>query len=277
MALILALVVLPLATSNYFIIWITILAMIYSVLSISWLFMEKQAGWTSFAHSIPFGLAAYAFAVNPALVLPSVLAALAAFLVLSTFGRAKFTLSTFIITVAAWTLSYYIVFEQNGVLVGGEEGFSVKSLDLTTSYILSALLLLSSYIVVKTLTASPIGLKIAAARDDEEAARAVGVDVVRMRIIAYFASIVLASLAGICYALFFGHVSSDVFSIEVSLFPFVATFIAGNRCKSTVLGSYTIDIISRVLSGVIPEFHLVIYSAVLITSPLLRRWWDDRG
>ncbi len=263
----------PILTQNYSILWISTLSMIYSLLVISWLFMERQSGWTSFAHSIPFGLAAYLLAIYPYAVFIAPLASTALFLTISKLDRVKFVFVTFVLTVVFWLSSFYMVIERNGISIGGEEGFSVLSLYLSESYIFAVLLLISSYVFVRVLEKSSIGLKMAAMRDDEEAARAIGINVFKYRFMNFVISCSIASLSGICYALFFGHVSPDVFSIEVALFPFIATFIAGRAWISAVVGSYILVIVSRVFSGFVPDFHLLIYAIVLIASPKLRRWW----
>lgn len=72
-AIILALLLLPLLLRSSFIVSVATMAVVYSILSLSWFFMEKEAGWTSLVHSIPFGIAAYALAINPVLIIPAFL------------------------------------------------------------------------------------------------------------------------------------------------------------------------------------------------------------
>ncbi|MEM2060608.1 MAG: hypothetical protein QW089_07775, partial [Archaeoglobaceae archaeon] len=58
---------------GYFATFIALIAVLLAILTVSWHFMEKEAGWASLGHSIPFGISAYIFALNPSLVILSTL------------------------------------------------------------------------------------------------------------------------------------------------------------------------------------------------------------
>ncbi|WP_456467696.1 ABC transporter permease subunit [Archaeoglobus sp.] len=271
---VLAILVLPLLLRDGFILSVASVAAIYSILSLSWFFMERKAGWVSLFHSIPFGLAAYALAINPILIVPTFIISLLIFIVLSLTGREKFIFASFITAVVFWYLSHYIVLTVNGELIGGEEGFSFPPIGATQAYLVSSLILIASLASFVAISKSALGLKIEVVRDDEVAARSIGIDAMRIRIISFAISTFLAFLAGICYILYFGHASPEIFSVEVALLPFIASLIAGKRLLSPVAGSYAIIIISRAFAGILPEAHLVLYAAVLILSPKLSRWWN---
>jgi branched-chain amino acid transport system permease protein len=236
--------------------------------------MEKEAGWASLAHSIPFGIAAYALAINPTLLILAFLLSLLLFAALSLSGREKFVFTSFITAVVFWYLSHYITLSVNGEIVGGEEGFSFQSIGIWESYLLSSSMLLLFFASFALIRKSGLGLKIEAVRDDEIAARSIGIDAFKIRIVSFTISVITATVAGLCYLLYFGHVSPEIFSVEVALLPFVASLIAGNRWLSPVVGSYTVVIVSRAFSGILPEAHLLLYAAVLILSPKLKGWWS---
>ncbi len=88
---------------------------------------------------------------------------------------------------------------------------------------------------------------------------------------------IIATLAGICYLLYFGHASPEIFSMEIALLPYIASLIAGKRLISPVVGSYVVVVVSRAFSGLLPEVHLLLYAAVLILSPKLSRWWNAQA
>lgn len=272
--LILAILLLPLLLRSSFVVSVATIAVIYSILSLSWFFMEKEAGWASLAHSIPFGIAAYALAINPVLLIPAFLLSLLLFTALSLSGREKFVFTSFITAVVFWYLSHYITLSVNGEIVGGEEGFSFQSIGIWESYLLSSSMLLLFFASFALIRKSGLGLKIEAVRDDEVAARSIGIDAFKIRIVSFTISVITATVAGLCYLLYFGHVSPEIFSVEVALLPFVASLIAGNRWLSPIVGSYTVVIVSRAFSGILPEAHLLLYAAVLILSPKLKGWWS---
>lgn len=272
--LILTILLLPLLLRSSFVVSVATIAVIYSILSLSWFFMEKEAGWASLAHSIPFGIAAYALAINPTLLILAFLLSLLLFAALSLSGREKFVFTSFITAVVFWYLSHYITLSVNGEIVGGEEGFSFQSIGIWESYLLSSSMLLLFFASFALIRKSGLGLKIEAVRDDEIAARSIGIDAFKIRIVSFTISVITATVAGLCYLLYFGHVSPEIFSVEVALLPFVASLIAGNRWLSPVVGSYTVVIVSRAFSGILPEAHLLLYAAVLILSPKLKGWWS---
>ncbi len=267
---ILVILTIPLFVQNPFVISIAVTAVTYSTLSVSWFFLDERAGWVSLSHSIPFGFAAYSLVIHPLLLLPAFLLCLTIFILVSFLGREKFVFSTFILTILIWYLSHYLTLNGGG----GEEGFSFHSLPAMEAYVLSVFILILSLATVIVVSKSGTGLKIAAVRDDEIAARSVGIRSFRMRVLAFMLSISIAFLAGICYILYFGHVSPEVFSVEITLLPFIASLIAGRNWTSPVVGSYAVVIVSRALGGVLPTAHLLLYAAVLILSPRLRRWWN---
>ncbi len=159
--------------------------MIYSTLSLSWYFMERRAGWVSLSHSIPFGLAAYCLAINPILLLLSVLASLLLFLVLSRLGRENYPFATFFTAIIFWYLSHYIVVQKKEELIGGEEGFSFASIGLFNSYLIASFLLILTVFFLIAIRRSALGLKIEAVRDDEVAARALGIDALKSELLAF--------------------------------------------------------------------------------------------
>ncbi|MBE8540331.1 branched-chain amino acid ABC transporter permease [Geoglobus acetivorans] len=273
---VLLLLMTPMVLRNEFIVSAAVVAAIYSVLTLSWFFLERQAGWVSLSHSIPFGLAAYAVAIDPVFLLPAFTLSLILFLLTSKLGRERFTFATFILTVVFWYISHYFVVKVDGHYIGGEEGFSFESIGTVNAYMLSATLVAVTLIALYLISKSPLGLKIAAVRDDELAARSIGIGAEMVKTISFTISAIFATLAGICYILYFGHVSPEVFSIEVSLIPFIASLLAGRRWMSPVVGSYAIVMVSRAFAG-LPEAHLILYALVLIISPWLNRWWDVRS
>ena len=236
-------------------------ALALATLTISWLYLEKDSGEASLGHSIPFGVSAYLFAINPSLLF---LSPLTAFLLypLSMLGRTLFPFATLLLSVIFWYLAHHIVLEGRG----GEEGFEAPSLDLNLAYILSAGLFLLSYLLTWKVSNSDLGLKVKAVRDDEIAAKAIGISPQPLKIFAFIFSCSLASMAGVLHASIFGQVSPDIFSPYFSLFPFVAATIGARRLWSCVFGSYAVVGLSWFLSPYIPGFHYIIYAITIILA-----------
>ncbi|MEM0203439.1 MAG: hypothetical protein QXO16_05985 [Archaeoglobaceae archaeon] len=266
-ALLIALLLLIPPFFGYFATFIALIAVLLAILTVSWHFMEKEAGWASLGHSIPFGISAYLFALNPSLLLLSPICFLM-FLLLSFTGRALFPFATFITSIALWQISHYLVLEGKG----GEEGFSVLvSIPLEIVYLITALLFLFSFLFVELLSRSNVGLQINATRDDEIASRSIGINPVHLRALSFAVSTILAVISGILYALTFGHVSPEIFSPFYALFPFIASTLALNKRWACLASSYVIVALSHALSAMIPEVHYVIYATVLMLFAVVRK------
>ncbi|MEM0352894.1 MAG: hypothetical protein QXP28_01020 [Archaeoglobaceae archaeon] len=252
---------------GYFATFIALIAVLLAILTVSWHFMEKEAGWASLGHSIPFGISAYIFALNPSLVILSTLCSLL-FLALSLTSRALFPFATFITSIAFWQISHYLILDGKG----GEEGFSVLvSIPLEIVYAIAALLFMLSLFFVELLSRSSMGLQINATRDDEIASKSIGINPIHLRAFSFAVSTILAVISGILYALTFGHVSPEVFSPFYALFPFIASTLALNKRWACIVSSYVIVALSHAFSAMIPEVHYVIYATVLMLFAVVRK------
>ncbi len=272
---VLLVVALPLIVKSIPLIWICNLAAVYAILTLSWLFMHRYSGYVSFAHSIPFGLAAYAFVfVGVYAVLISSIVSAIIFAILSKLGREKFVFATFVVAVCFWIIAPYATLQSNSIVYGGEEGFPVTSLGLIESYVVSSLVLLILLLLLTAFDRTKLGLAMLAVGDDEVSAIGVGIDVEKLKIFSFFASSFAASTAGVCYALFFGHVSPEVYSIEIAIFPFIATLF-GQGFVVAILSSYMLIVVTRATA--IVQYHLIVYAILLILSPKLRRWRNARA
>jgi branched-chain amino acid transport system permease protein len=274
---VLALIAIPLIIKDFALTWFFNLAVIYSLLTLSWLTMRKYSGYTSFAHAIPFGLSAYLSPfVNLGSVIISAPLSASLFLALSKLGRERFIFSSFVISVIFWMAAPYFTIEANGVIYGGEEGFSLKPLPLIQSYILAVSLMLTSYVFLNLVEKTALGLKLRAMTDDEVAAMGLGINVFRLKIVNFAISSFLAAVAGFCYALFFGHVSPEIYSVEVSIFPFIATLFFGLTPFSAIAGSFILTVLTRGTAFLV-QYHLLLYAVILILSPKLMRWYHHRS
>jgi branched-chain amino acid transport system permease protein len=112
-------------------------------------------------------------------------------------------------------------------------------------------------VVARLFRTSRAGLELRAAREDDAAARAVGVNVVQQRWIAWLLSAVLAGLAGACYANFVTVVAPKSFYFHVT-FTLLAMLIVGGMASvsgavaGTILVTLLIEALRRVEENVQP-------------------------
>jgi branched-chain amino acid transport system permease protein len=90
------------------------------------------------------------------------------------------------------------IVEVNAPITGGAEGFSNIPSDAGTAWIYATLALVG--VALFFLGRTKFALAVAATREDENAARGVGIDVARVRLLTLVAGAVVAGLAGALYA-----------------------------------------------------------------------------
>ncbi len=258
----------PLVSHNYPLMWIVNLCFIYSILTLSWIATKKYSGYISFAHSIPFGLAAYLFVfVGNISILVSAALATAIFLGLSKLDKEKFIFASFVVAVIFWITAPYVTITKCGMIYGGEEGFPLPSLTIESSFLLATFILFLVILLLSLLDKTKIGLSMLAIGNDEIAAMEIGINVPKLKLLCFFMSSLVASVAGVCYGLFFGHVSPEIYGIGVALFPFIATLFSSEPILATLASSILILIMR---GTALTEYHLLIYAALLILSPKIR-------
>ncbi len=182
------------------------------------------AGQVSLGHAGFFGIGAYATSILPmqfglhpliAAFAGAALAGLVAFIV----GRPILKLKGHYLAVA--TLGFGIlvsmVIANESWLTGGPDGMPVPRLTLfgwsargadTWYWITGALMVAGAWLAVN-LVASPTGRALRALHDSEVAARVVGVDVARYKLMIFVISAVYASVAGSALALVNGFITPE--------------------------------------------------------------------
>ena len=187
-------------------------ALFYAILASSWALLAGYNGQFSFAHMAFMGLATYtsgiigrdtgllAMGLSPWISIPigvlitGFIGLIIGYLCLRMRGAylALFTI--------AFSEILRLVFKAEVELTGGPNGLYLKPLFNTTSYIpvyyTMAVLFLGTLLFMQALVSSRFGLYFRAVREDEDAAAALGVNVVNTRVLAFVVSSMIAGLAG---------------------------------------------------------------------------------
>lgn len=300
----LALATLPLWMPSYYL-HIAILTLIYVALALAWNIVGGIAGQISLAHSLFVGAGAMvASALLMKFGLNMWLGALAAALVSAALGaciawldfRFRFGhLSFALITMAFAEMGELIVLGWD--FLGGASGiylpkdtgqlaqfqFGGSSGSFWVMLILATVCLIVNLAVLN----SPLGYFLRAIRDNEHAAQAIGVALLRNKMLAMVISAVLSSLIGTAYARYISFVdpyllASPVLTIEIVLF---ATIGGLGTVFGPVIGAGLLvplgEILRGQLGGTLPGLHYFIYGVVLIAvilgtprglAPLFGRW-----
>lgn len=232
------------------------------------------AGQVSLGHAGFMGIGAYSVAIGPvhiglptwlSLIAGAALSAGIAFLV----GRPILRLKGHYLAVATlgFGLLLAIVFTNETAWTGGPDGMSVPRLWLfgwalrgsETWYWASGATLLLGAALAYNLVDSPGGRAMRAIHDSETAARTLGVDVARTKLVAFIVSAVYASIAGSYLALFNGHVTPDVAGFLRSI-ELVAMVVLGGMgsIAGSLVGAAVLVLLPQALTSLHEYEHLVL-------------------
>src|SRR5512136_766743 len=244
-----------------YLITILIIIVIYAMLAHSLNIITGHAGQISLGHAAFFGIGAYTSAILyteagfPFWVsLPS--AALASGTVGALLGipclrvRDDFlAITTMGINFVVEAVFLYIPFFGGAMGIGGINlpGWFGREMTKPEYFVLIlavfGLLLLLDY----RLGRSWIGLAWASIREDEEAAEAMGVDVVRFKVMAFIMGSMIAGLAGGFYAHFLTFIMPQNFGFPMSIVILSMVVFGG-------IGTRWGPLVGAVILGVLPEF-----------------------
>lgn len=265
--------------------------LMWAVLAVSWNLVGGYTGYLNFGHAAFFGVGAYATAILTvkahlpfALSLPLgglVGAALALVLGLPTLRirGAYFAIATWAFAEAMSQIA--TVWER---LTGGSEGLRMPALadNRAFYYLMLGLLLLTLLGLHLLLRRSKYGYWLVAVREQEDVAKAMGIDVFRAKLSVFLLSGLIAALAGGIYAYWITIITpKEVFkvlitdnSVVMSLFGGLGTFwgpvvgAAVVHLSARLLWlSYGSDVVYIVAIGV-----AVCLVAVFIPNGLLGLW-----
>lgn len=203
---------------------VAIVAYFYAILASSWSLLAGYAGQFSFAHMAFMAIGAYGtgllgqyLGTNPVQgILVSTLLAGAIGLVIGVLCLRLRGVYLALFTIA---FSEVVRLTLNSELdiTGGPNGLSLKPLLGTTSrvpyYYIMLGLLLASLGFMYWLAGSRFGLFFRAIREDEEAAAAMGVHIVRYKIAAFIITAMIAGLAGGVEAHYVGFITPNILII----------------------------------------------------------------
>lgn len=269
-------------------VWLNFLMMtLYAaLLAQAWNLLGGYGGQFSFGHALFFGVGAYAQAVaqltgglNAWLALGLAVAAAAA--VALFVGALSFRYGLKGSYFALVTLAFAEVFRILALSVdftGGGVGLmlplkeSVANLQFGSRkgyVVLVAAFVVAALLVTAWLRHSRFGAQLQAVRDNEDAARAVGVDPFRTKLAAIGLSGAFMGAAGAFYVQVFQYIDPAIgFGAHVSVEALVGAIVGGmGTLWGPLLGALVLHALAdftRNLFGQLPGLNLVIYGAVLV-------------
>jgi len=150
----------------------------------------------------------------------------------------------------------------------GPSGISIPSsayLSMMHYYFIAFAIMIFSLILVLLLTRSRIGLALVAIRDDETAAAANGVAVLKYKVLAFAAGAFVTGLCGSLNAYYTFHINTTgAFSLNWVIIPILMTILGGaGTFVGPILGAFILSAVFEVANTMMPELH-PIFSATFI-------------
>ncbi|MEO7392472.1 MAG: branched-chain amino acid ABC transporter permease [Ramlibacter sp.] len=275
----------PLVTQSGVALNFIMMALYACLLAQAWNILGGFGGQFSFGHALFFGTGAYVQAIaqqqglNPWLALPLALAASAAvgLFVGALSFRYGLKGSYFALVTLAFAEVFRIValsvpFTGGGVglMVPLRESAANMQFGTRAGYLWLVLGLVGVALLVSAwLRHSRFGAYLQAVRDNEEAARAVGVDPFRVKLAAIGISGALMGAGGAFYVQVFQYIDPGIaYGPGTSVEALVAAIVGGmGTLWGPVLGALALHVLAdltRNLFGQLPGINMVIYGVVLV-------------
>lgn len=290
-AVVAALALLPLGLGSNTVLNFLSFAMIITIAAQGWNILGGYGGQFSFGHAVFFGTGAYAmallqvrFGINPWLALPlsMALGALVGFAIGFLSFRARLRGSYFALVTLAFAEVFRISANASG-FTGGAAGVLVplrldpaqmQFADKRVAYWLALCFVAAGLALTLALARSRFGAQLVAVRENEEAARALGVDALGVKLKAITLSGAITASAGCLYTQKFLYLDANLaygpwVSVEALLAPIIGGLgtVFGPLVGAVVLlglGEVTKTVFANLMGGSIPGVDLVVFGVLLI-------------
>jgi branched-chain amino acid transport system permease protein len=262
------------------------MALYAALLSQAWNILAGYGGQFSFGHALFFGTGAYVHAIAQmqwglsawfALPVAATVSAMVGFLVGALSFRYGLKGSYFALVTLAFAEVFRIVALSVpwtgagvGLMLPLREGAAFMQFSSRKGFALFILaFVLLALITTWYLKNSRLGAYLQAVRDNEDAARAVGVNPTRVKLVAIASSAAFMGVAGTFYLQVFQYIDPSIaFGPSTSVEALVGAIVGGiGTLWGPVVGAFGLHLLgdlTRNLFGNLPGLNMVIYGLVLI-------------
>jgi branched-chain amino acid transport system permease protein len=271
--------------SGYFV-TVLITIGIYVILALSLNIITGYAGQISLGHAAFMGIGAYTsallftkggFGFWPAFFLAGLVAGVVGAVLAIPCLRVRedfLAITTMGINFVVEAVFLYIPFFGAGMGIGGIGFPSFFGQEINKPEFLALVigLIVAVIAVDRWLTRSWIGLGWSAIREDEEAAGAMGIDVVRFKVLAFTLGSAVAGLAGSLYAHFLTFIMPVNFGFGQSIVILSMVVFGGiGTLRGPIVGAIALGALPEI-SRPVMEYRTLLYGALLL---LLMRYQPD--
>jgi len=259
--------------------WLSVgvLAMFYAIVTASWALLAGYAGQFSFGHMAFVSLGAYTSGLLVkwfGIPVPLGIAAGVAMCAVVGSGVGFVGLRMRGPYLALFTVAFSevlrIIFVSEVEITGGSGGLEVAPLFHTRSdmpaYYTGVVLLAASLAIMLALVASRWGLFFRAIRENEDAAAAAGVKVLRFRVLAFAIASAFAGLGGGFFGHYIGILTPDIGSVDqMGLVVAMAVIGGAESILAATLGALGLEFLVEALRSY-GQWRLVLFGALLLLT-----------
>ena len=131
--------------------------------------------------------------------------------------------------------------------------------------------MLITLVVVLNLIRSRAGRAISAIRDNEIAAKSIGINITRYMLMAFVLSSVFAGMAGVLYSLNYSSLVAKKFDYNTSINILVLVVLGGiGSIRGSVIAAAILTVLPEMLRG-LNDYRMLIYAIVLIVMMIFTR------
>jgi branched-chain amino acid transport system permease protein len=162
-----------------------------------------------------------------------------------------------------------VVVLQNSSVTGGSSGINLPSgayAGMAIYYYYGLGLALFATLVVYFITKSRVGLALTAVRDDETAAAASGIYVLKYKVLAFAVGAFITGLCGNLQAYYLFHIDApNVFGLNWTLYPILFCVLgAAGTLTGPIVGAFVLTAVFEIAKIWLPGIHPIVSGALII-------------
>lgn len=161
-----------------------------------------------------------------------------------------------------------VLFNYTRDLTGGANGYS--NIPYCTTGVVAVICTVLAFVIAWNFIHSRYGQALSAIRENEVAAAANGINVVRYKKLSFVFSAIYAGWAGGLYAHYLRFITPTLFNLSKSCELVITTVLGGlGSLTGSVLGTIIVQILPEIFRG-LSEYRMLVYGVAVVLVILLR-------
>jgi branched-chain amino acid transport system permease protein len=269
--------ILPLISKSLFLLSVLISVLIFALFGAAWDLTYGVTGLANFGPGLAFGVGAFTLNFFARLHYFPLLAIFLAGIIAASTGVIMWIPSIRMsgAYLAIVTIAFLLIASEIALSLTGEEGFSNGISyfrgSIVESYYGALFLCIVGILVLMYVKHTRFGLRIRAIRDDEIAAKSVGIGTALHKLVVFLLSSFFLGLAGAYYTLYNTSVNYSIFSFTTNFVGIAIGVIGGpGSIAGSIIGSLLVELPSSYLVSY-GSYAIIVYGLIMIVVMLFFR------